>query len=304
MTCYIGDYFDLKKPEAVVIKEPIPVISLKKKDAKKEETTEKALKKLRKKRNIKKNTLSIVDNPDKKLHEAWGDINHPAFEKKKKINLLNFPKPFRAILVGKPNCGKSLLTQNLILQQNPPPKNIFLIHQETFEPKLIVNEKTEYDNSYFESDIKVNEYKDFKTINLRTIPNNLYFQQFKKNHSLLIIDDIMIKQWTLLNRGNRTSINKLFSFTSTHSNLSICSSFQDVYSQANTSVYRFSNVFILFKPTDMLLIGKWANNFGIKTNELKELVKLCKTSHDTICLDGTDNTPAPIRYNMTTIITI
>lgn len=261
------------------------------------------LKKLKEKLNVKKNEFRIIDNPEKKLHESWGDAKHPITENK--INLYNFPKPFRATLVSKPNGGKSTAILNILAHLDPPPAEVFLLHQKYFNPNIEVNQATHYPTEEFEdADAVIDEYKDINATILKTIPNENYFidKECNKKHTVFVMDDCALKEWTHFNRGNLTLLNKLFSYMSTHYNLSILSAFQCIYQQAEPCVYRYSNIFVLFKPTDLLLIGKWANNCGLTTPELKALIKYCKTSHDCIVLDLTNNSPAPYRLNFTTVV--
>ena len=57
-----------------------------------------------------------IDNPDKEFHEAWDD----------KRDMLNIPHPFRSVLLGPPNVGKTTVVKNLIIRQDPPFEEIFV----------------------------------------------------------------------------------------------------------------------------------------------------------------------------------
>ena len=55
------------------------------------------------------------DNSDKKKAEKWDDKK----DKHGNLDLANFPCPFRCLLLGPPNSGKSNLIKNLIIHQKP-----------------------------------------------------------------------------------------------------------------------------------------------------------------------------------------
>ena len=56
--------------------------------------------------------LAVFPNADKKDHETWAS--------KGATNIMNFPCPFRMILSGPPNSGKTSAIHNIVLFQEPP----------------------------------------------------------------------------------------------------------------------------------------------------------------------------------------
>ena len=42
--------------------------------------------------------------------------------------MLNFPHPFRGVLLGPPNCGKTTTVKNTLMRQEPPFKRMYIIH--------------------------------------------------------------------------------------------------------------------------------------------------------------------------------
>jgi hypothetical protein len=62
--------------------------------------------------------LLAVRNLDKKNHEQW----------EASADLLNFPHPFRGVLLGPPNCGKTTTVKNILMRQEPPFKRMYIIH--------------------------------------------------------------------------------------------------------------------------------------------------------------------------------
>ena len=59
-----------------------------------------------------------IANADKEFHEEWKANRDP----------LNLPHPFRAVLLGQPNTGKTTLVKNILLRAQPEFKEMFLIH--------------------------------------------------------------------------------------------------------------------------------------------------------------------------------
>jgi len=64
------------------------------------------------------NEILPIKNVDKQFHEHWGT----------KRNLLNIPHPFRGVLLGPPNSGKSTVIKNILLRADPPFEHIVIIH--------------------------------------------------------------------------------------------------------------------------------------------------------------------------------
>jgi hypothetical protein len=62
--------------------------------------------------------LLAIRNADKKDHESWDTAG----------DLLNFPHPFRGVLLGPPNCGKTTTVKNILMRQEPPFKRFYVIH--------------------------------------------------------------------------------------------------------------------------------------------------------------------------------
>ena len=62
--------------------------------------------------------LLAVRNLDKKNHERWAASD----------DMLNFPHPFRGVLLGPPNCGKTTTVKNILMRQEPPFKRMYIIH--------------------------------------------------------------------------------------------------------------------------------------------------------------------------------
>ena len=64
------------------------------------------------------NEIIPLPNPDKEFHESWN----------KSRNMLNIPHPFRAVMLGPPNVGKTTIVKNLLLRADPPFQEVIVIH--------------------------------------------------------------------------------------------------------------------------------------------------------------------------------
>jgi hypothetical protein len=84
--------------------------------------------------------------------------------------MLNFPHPFRGVLLGPPNCGKTTTVKNILMRQEPPFKRMYIIH---------------CDGEYTQ------EYDDVNGVLLKTIP---YPEQWPgKDKTLVVVDDMELK---------------------------------------------------------------------------------------------------------------
>lgn len=209
--------------------------------------------------------LVTFSNKDKNFHEVWYAGR----------DLCNPPHPFRMILAGPPNSGKSTCIKNIILHANPP-----------FQQIVIVS----IDPSYSK------EYEDIEHVALSEIPAPDEFPGLKK--MLVIIDD--------MDYGNTTkkkayNLNRLFGYVSTHKNVSVMMAVQDCIA-CPTSARRTANFFIFSRSPDIVATANIAKRAGMTSKRLLELFDMCTSHYDTIWLDATENSPAPVRKNCYSII--
>src|SRR5690242_11937106 len=109
--------------------------------------------------------LIVLKNKDKKFHEKW----------KKGRHSLDIPAPFRSIIVGPPNCGKSNIIMNLIVQRKKLFPFVCLVHA---QPEAT----QEYD------DLEVSQMRD-------NIPDTAEIETWteaKDTPKLIIIDDLIL----------------------------------------------------------------------------------------------------------------
>lgn len=239
------------------------------------------------------NKLKFRHNPEKRFFEKWTEQR----------DIANFVHPYRMLLSGAPNSGKTSTAISIIAKAEPIWDEIILLHAKYFDSSL----DTDKENKNIEipgKDIDISEYEGIEfTCALKTIPHGYsYFKKYqnaegsKKN--LLIIDDCELLEWCAGKRDRKVALNKLFSYQSTHHGLTIIVICQDPTSQLNVGVRRECNVFIVFKGRDRNAVQYFASNVGFPKAVLMKLFDLCKSNHDSICFDFTDSTPYPVRFNV------
>ena len=246
---------------------------------------------------MKQNKIYITQNVDKTKHEHWGDANHPTSD------LINFPKPYRMLVTAMPNCGKTMLIQNILIHTKPVWDNIFIMHCDIWTG--VDAKDDDKKESFLDSETEfISEYQGIKAVYLKAMPPLVFWNQFKDQQNLLIIDDVNLKQYASKSKARMDKLDKLYSFISTHKNLSIISAFQSIYAQATPSIYRFCNIFIIWKMRDRNMNTLIARNTGIENNDWKRLMSLLESPYDNICIDDTLNSPARLRFNLTNPIVL
>lgn len=207
------------------------------------------------------NKLIIIENADKTWHEKWT----------KNRNMLNIPHPFRALMLGPPNLGKSGVIKNILVRAKPAFEEIFVIHADPNFTK---------------------EYNDIDATMLDEIPPLQEWEGEVK--TLVIIDDIDLTQ---LSKEQKKNLNRLFGNVSTHKNISVMLTSQDPFN-VPPSIRRMSNLFILWKSKDLDSLSQIARKAGMTSDDMRNLFNtILSEKYDSLWLDDTDNTPFPMRKN-------
>jgi len=210
--------------------------------------------------------LIKIKNPDKEFHEPVD-----------KNNIGNFMHPFRAILVGPPNSGKSFIVLNILINQKPDFDKIFLYHVDGDISK-------EYE--LLDGDI-IHELPQISEIN-PSIKN------------LLIIEDINLES---MPKNQKYLLDRLFGYVSTHKNLSVIVTAQVPF-QIPVNLRRMCNILIIWKSMDVNALEILSRRFGLKSKTLNNIFKYELTEdHDSLMLDMTSNF-APFRKNIFEIFNI
>ena len=229
-------------------------------------------------KNVKCGKCEIIafENSDKKKAEKWTDKNK--LDKSGKIDLANFPTPFRALFLGAPNSGKSNMIKNLIIHQRPRFTDIYVVHQDS-------------DGTSEWNDIDPNGI-------LNDIPDQDWFNEITEEPDkkiLLIIDDLEMAN---ANKIRNHNLSVLFRYISSHKNISVCLTSQNFFS-VKPDVRKNANIFFCWKPVARNEIGLIENRVGLDKGTLNQMFKeFRKTQYDGFCFDFTTSAPAPIRFNL------
>jgi uridine kinase len=210
------------------------------------------------------NKIMVIENPEKKFHEKWD----------KNRSLLNIPHPFRMLLIGGVNSGKTLIILNIIPQISPIFEKIILLHR----------------GKHYTM-----EYDDLETEKIYEIPEANDALMFNpKIKTLLIIEDINTK---FLNKEQIRRLNEIFCYTSTHRNLSIIMTSQ-CYFNIPKEIKLISNFFILWKTDNLLELNLIGRRHGFKKNQLFDLMeKHLINQYDSLWIDKTLQSPYKLRIN-------
>lgn len=230
------------------------------------EKQKKQLKKLAKKSapNLPQEIIAFT-NADKEWHEEW----------KKGRDWLNIPHPFRAVMSGPPNRGKTTVVKNIIVRQWPPFQKMVIIYPDGQEGT------SEYDN-----------FEGPEVTILNDIPPTEYWPPVKKGapKTCVVIDDFELKG---LNKTQRAHLDRLVGHVSTHRNVSVFLLSQNFYNIPPIA-RRCANLYVLWKPRDVLSMSSVSDRLGV---DLRELFTLAEGQHDSIWIDLTKNSPAELRLN-------
>jgi hypothetical protein len=206
--------------------------------------------------------LLAIGNKDKTFHEKWDDERDP----------LNFPHPFRMILTGPPNTGKSTCIKNIIIRADPPFKKVVIVHADH-------NETKEYED-LGENGVTMTS----------SIPDPSGWDPSEK--TLAVIDDIDL---THLTKQQKSALDRLFGYVSTHKNTSVASCGQEFFSQP-TAIRRMANVLVLWKSPDERNMKTIAARVGMP--DLREfMMRFCPDFRDSLWIDSTFESPYPLRIN-------
>jgi hypothetical protein len=209
--------------------------------------------------------LIPIDNPDKKFHEKWDT----------KRDMLNFPHPYRAILVGVPNCGKSTTMMNIIVRANPPFQKLVVIHADW-------QNTHEYDS--------LGTGDDSVSIIGHIPPPEEIAGDVK---TLIVIDDLDFKAF---NKNDISNVCKLFSYVSTHKNVSIMLSRQ-TFHDIPIAVRRCSNLFIFWPNHDTSDLERIARKVNLTPKQFVDFMGMLNGPKQSFWIDRTPKSPYPYRLN-------
>ena len=198
----------------------------------------------------------------------WSNKDKEDHHLDKKRGPLGFAYPSRILICGKQNCGKGVTAMNIACTAHPAYDTITVWH---YAP--------EHTQEWTDMDAKM----------IGECPKIEDFPKEKKN--LLIIDDIDLINMTRKEKGD---LDRLFGYISTHASCSILLCTQD-FASVPISVRRKCTHWVLFPSVDFSANRHVSMATG---HNFKELAKLCKTKHDSICFDMSGNGGPELRLNL------
>ena len=240
--------------------------------------------------------IVVIENKDKTFTENWES-------KGKDPDLLNIPHSFRMCVCGMPGSGKTTNIINIILHQIPEFQQIFIFHanpEGTKEYSCL----WETENCNNCGNKMKNDYC-FKCKKVNEIPDGVHFleefpapQQWKEvvgdKKSICIIDDYDLNKLDKLQRSN---LNRLFGYVSTHQNLSVIVTNQ-ILTQVPCDIRRQCSFFIIYKTVDLNSMRTISSRVGLRYEKFLDLFnKHIKRVHDSLWIDLTNGSPAPLRLN-------
>lgn len=210
--------------------------------------------------------LAILKNSEKARFEkeSWT----------KGHDLAGIPHPFRLLALGGVGRGK---TNTL--------KNVFLAHQDSRRP---------FQELYIVGPEGSSEWEDCDpTQTLTELPGPGLFNPARK--TLLVIDDY---ECVSLSASQKRALSTLFRYVSSHCNVSIMLSFQS-FVDAPQLARKTANCFVLYAPTSRQECSVMCSRAGLDKGVLQTLFDgLCKSPYDSIMVDRTIGSPAPLRLNV------
>lgn len=227
-----------------------------------------------------KQQIIAFNNSDKKIKEKWDDIRAK--------DIGNFPSPFRMLLLGPPNSGKSTLIKNLILHQRPRFDEIYVIHEDASTNPEIEG-TTEYDD--LDATGMLNDVPDLSFWNSITAEDD----PDKPLKRLVILDDL---EMTSAHKSRLKNLGILFRYISSHKGFSLMLAHQNFFG-IPALIKKMSNIFVVWKPVARNELALIENRVGMNKGDLAELFnEFRKNQYDSLCIDHTINTPASLRLNI------
>ena len=111
---------------------------------------------------------------------------------------------------------------------------------------------------------------------------------------MLIFEDL---DFSTLPKSELGKLSRLYGYCSSHKSLSVAITAQN-WKEIPVPCRRISNVFIIWRIPDISSIKTLASKCGLSTNDILEIFNThIKNKHDSLWLDNTPDSPAPLRIN-------
>jgi len=232
---------------------------------------------------VKKPPQNIIafKNGDKPTEELWNA--HRARD------IGNFPNPSRILLLGPPNVGKSTLVKNLIIHQRPRFDEVFVIHLDAgvsrdyddLEPTAMLDDVPPL---AFWSDLPDTKSDDEKGSG-----------SGRRIKRCVVVDDL---EMTHAHKERAKNLGILFRYASSHKNMTVYMCHQSAMN-VPLLIRIMSNVWVIWRPRGRNELTLIENRVGLPADELATIFDaVAPDARDSICVDMTLNTPAPLRLNI------
>lgn len=191
-------------------------------------------------------------------------------------DLANFPSPFRMLLLGPPNTGKSTLIKNIIMHIRPRFKEVYVVHPDAH----VSHEYDDLEPTEKFTDIPPLEFWD---------NDGPYIKR------ALVIDDL---EYTSATKQRLHDLALTFRYCSSHKGLSVFLAHQSWF-DTPLIVKKMSNIYTVWKPRARNELTMIENRVGMPQDSMKEIFNtIARGPMDSICVDLTRSSPAPLRVNI------
>ena len=210
--------------------------------------------------------LIPIKNPDKDWHEKWTPHCDP----------LNIPHPFRAVLLGKPNSGKTTVMKNILIRAKPAFEEILIVHCDPEDTQ---------------------EFDDVEGEMIDHIPAPDELDPTVKR--LVILEDL---EYNSMSKPEKASLDRLFGYASTHKNTSVMLTAQDGFS-IPAICRRCCNLWVIWRIDDTDSLKAIGRRVGMKAKDFEAIFdKHLPGTKDSLWVDLSDATPYKLRVNGYTMI--
>jgi hypothetical protein len=205
--------------------------------------------------------LIPIKNPDKVWHEKWYKGRDP----------LNIPHPFRAVLLGKPNCGKTNSMKNILIRAKPEFEEVLVVHCDAEDTK---------------------EFEDVEAEMVDSIPCPEDLDPDIKR--LIILEDL---EYGNMSKEQKACLDRLYGYASTHKNTSVMMTAQDGFS-IPAICRRCCNLWVIWRIDDTDSLKTIGRRIGMKSADFQQIFDdYMPNNRDSLWVDMTDGSPYPLRIN-------
>ena len=214
---------------------------------------------------------------DKSLRESW--------DAHRQQDIANFPSPFRMLMLGPPNSGKSTLCKNVVVHQDPPFDEVYIVHEDAGATR-------EYDDlepSGMLAEIPGLAFWDA----LPTMEEDPETGEERPIKRLVIVDDV---EYTRASKQRLKDLAILMRFASSHKNLSVIESSKFLRPAGHREEGCRRICALAIEGNELHLIE---NRIGLPNGSHTEIFDAFgRDARDSVCIDATRGTPAPLRWNI------